>query len=113
MVVFPGGGMKRIGWFCLLFFPSVFIMAIIFYPWKFPLEGTALGSIAMFVGSCVFVSQFGNFWMAYQAIRYEERPLPYILLFLVPFSFIYYYFERVKCKKQARRFLEPNNSARR
>lgn len=33
-------------------------------------------------------------WMLYQAIRYEIRPWRFILLSFLPFSFIWYYFER-------------------
>ena len=39
----------------------------------------------------------GAFWMIYVAIRYEKNPLPMVLLaFLVPFTFVWYYFERVR-----------------
>jgi hypothetical protein len=36
----------------------------------------------------------GFFWMIYRSLRYEEKPLPYILLALVPFMFVWYYVER-------------------
>jgi hypothetical protein len=36
----------------------------------------------------------GLFWMIYHSLRYEEKPLPYILLALVPFMFVWYYMER-------------------
>ncbi len=42
------------------------------------------------------VSPIGAFWMLYMAIRYEARPLPMMLLAFVPYSFLWYYFERVR-----------------
>ena len=45
----------------------------------------------------------GGFWMAYMAIRYEKNPLPLVLLALfVPFTFLWYYFERVRPRKLTR-----------
>jgi len=38
----------------------------------------------------------GAFWMMYQSIRYEKKPLPIVLLAFIPFSFLWYYFERVR-----------------
>ena len=43
------------------------------------------------------VIPLGGFWMAYMSIRYEKHPLPLVLLaFFVPFTFVWYYFERVR-----------------
>lgn len=39
---------------------------------------------------------FGAFWMMYMAIRYEKNPFPMILLALIPFTFVWFYFERVR-----------------
>jgi apolipoprotein N-acyltransferase len=39
---------------------------------------------------------FGAFWMMYVAIRHERNPLPMVLLSFIPFTFLWYYFERVK-----------------
>ena len=54
-----------------------------------------------------FVSLFalpplGAFWMLYVAIRYEKKPLPIVLLAFVPFTFMWYYFERVRPGKLRR-----------
>jgi len=39
----------------------------------------------------------GALWMAYMAVRYEKDPFPMLLLaFLIPFTFLWYYFERVR-----------------
>jgi hypothetical protein len=42
------------------------------------------------------VPPFGAFWMMYMAIRYEKNPFPMILLSLIPFMFLWFYFERVR-----------------
>ena len=41
--------------------------------------------------------------MAYQCVRYEKKPFPLLLLVLIPYSFLWYYFERVRKRKQALR----------
>ncbi len=49
------------------------------------------------------IPPLGAFWMMYVAIRYEERPLPMILLAVfVPFTFVWYYFARVRPGKVRR-----------
>jgi uncharacterized membrane protein len=40
------------------------------------------------------VSPFGTLWMLYQSARYEEKPVRYILLAMVPFMFVWYYMSR-------------------
>ena len=45
----------------------------------------------------------GAFWMMYQSIRYEEHPLGMILLAFVPYSFLWYYTERVRPKRNCGR----------
>jgi len=41
------------------------------------------------------VSGLGGWWMVFKIVRYEKRVFPVILLpFLVPNSFLWYYFER-------------------
>lgn len=45
------------------------------------------------------VAPLGSFWMMFMAIRYESRPWPYVLLAFLPYTFLGYYFERVRGKK--------------
>ena len=46
------------------------------------------------------VPPLGAFWMLYMAIRYEKHPLPMMILaFFVPYTFLWYYFERVRPRK--------------
>ena len=40
------------------------------------------------------VSNIGSYWMMYQAIRYEVRPLRFFLLAFLPLACVWYYFER-------------------
>jgi hypothetical protein len=40
------------------------------------------------------IAPLGGFWMMYMSIRYEKKPWPKILLALIPFTFLWYYFER-------------------
>ena len=59
----------------------------------------------LIIGFAIFyaVHPIGAAWMIYQSIRYESRPLPIILFCLVPYSFVWYYFERVRSGKQSLR----------
>jgi len=43
----------------------------------------------------------GGLWMVYVSIRYEANPWPMILLALVPYSFVWYYFDRYRLVKRA------------
>jgi hypothetical protein len=38
----------------------------------------------------------GAFWMMYMSIRHEKSPLPMLLLAFIPFTFVWFYFERVR-----------------
>jgi len=40
------------------------------------------------------VNSVAMLWMIYQAVRYEIRPLRFILLAFLPFSSVWYYYER-------------------
>jgi len=49
------------------------------------------------------VPALGAFWMMYVSVRYEKKPFALLLLaLLVPFSFIWYYFERIRPGKLSR-----------
>ena len=46
------------------------------------------------------IAPLGAFWMMYMSIRYEKKPFPILLLALfIPYTFLWYYFERVRPKK--------------
>lgn len=51
-----------------------------------------------------FIANIGELWMLYQAIRYEMRPVRFILLAIfIPFSFLWYYTERYSTRTGVRR----------
>ena len=43
-----------------------------------------------------FVNMIGALWLLYFATRYEERALRYMVLTLVPYSFVWYWLARVR-----------------
>lgn len=66
-------------------------MWLITRPW-FP--STVLAEIMS--AAIAAVATIGGFWMLYTVVRYEKNPWPYIFLTLVPFTPLWYYFERIK-----------------
>ena len=48
------------------------------------------------------VPPLGAMWMIFMSIRNEHNPWPMIVLALVPFSFVWYYFERFRGSNQRR-----------
>ncbi len=70
---------------------------VCFYAW-FTI-GSATPNPSIFILPIVLIVMLGNigtFWMWYVAIRWEVRPLPFLLLGFLPFSFLWYYFERYR-----------------
>ena len=47
----------------------------------------------------------GAFWMLYVAIRNKRHPLPIVLLAFLPYTFLWYYSERVRHGKHKTRVL--------
>jgi membrane protein implicated in regulation of membrane protease activity len=58
---------------------------------------------AFSVTAFFMVAPAGTGWMLYQCIRYEEHTIPFVILALVPYSFVWYYFERYRKRKRAQR----------
>ena len=62
-----------------------------------PVPASPMSIVAI---ALVFViSPIGSFWMLYIVIRYEKRPMLYILLAFLPYFSLGYYFERVRGKR--------------
>jgi hypothetical protein len=62
--------------------------------------GSPHGIVLVLVSAVVFiVPAVGTFWMLYMTIRYELQPLHWILWAVLPYSFIWYYLERVRKRK--------------
>lgn len=78
--------------------PTVIYGAIVLFvgtayapPGQFLTSSTPFEPLFSFIS---WANQIVALWMLYQAIRYEIRPWRFILLSFLPFSFIWYYFER-------------------
>jgi hypothetical protein len=98
-----GNLVKRLVWICLRILSFAFAVTMVFfYPFKHPLK-YELGSASVVILPFLALQPFCGLWMLYQAIRHEAKPLPYFFLgAFVPFSYIWYYFERFRPRKQAR-----------
>jgi hypothetical protein len=53
-----------------------------------------------FLVPLILVSNFGGFWMLYQAVRHERRVWRYVLLSMVPFMFVWYAIVRLPLQKE-------------
>ncbi len=73
--------------------------------WAVTAPGTSQNPLFVALLVVVFsIAPIGSFWMMYQAIRYEKNPWPLILCAMfIPFSFLWYYFERVRPAKHLSR----------
>lgn len=83
----------------LLLASTAGIVSVVLGPWS-ALDNAGVGLLALLV----FVAPgVGTLWMLWSCIRYERRPLPFVLLAFVPYAFLWYYFERVEPSIQDRR----------
>ena len=89
--------MRRLLWTLLgVLTTSTAIFLVFFYPFKVPFY-EELGIARYVLEPILVISPFCAIWMVYRAIRYEPKPLFYVLLALfVPFAFARYYAERVR-----------------
>jgi hypothetical protein len=62
-----------------------------------------LGSSGPFRRACLGLAvvvfglhPFGALWMMHHSVRYERQPLPFVAPSLVPYTFVAYYFKRVR-----------------
>jgi hypothetical protein len=70
------------------------------------LPGLSFGATAVLtgvVGLATLVANIGALWMLYQSIRYELRPLLFCVLSIIPFAFVWYYYERYTKRQGVRR----------
>jgi len=75
------------------------IMAISF--WLIVLTDANPIPLTVFVLGCV-VGSAGAFWMMYVAVQQEKRPWPMIWLAFVPFSCLWYYFDRFRPRRSVK-----------
>jgi len=86
--------MKILGWVLLGCAVTGLAFWMVISPW-FPRNPAAELLVWVVFGA----PGAGAFWMLYMSIRYEEHPLPMILLAFVPCTFLWYYFEKVRTGK--------------
>jgi len=93
---------KRLIWICLgILSFALGLTMVFFYPFKHPFI-VEIGRAAPVIMPLLFLQPVCGLWMLYQTIRYEPKPLPYVFLVaFVPFSYVWYYIEKVKPRKQA------------
>jgi hypothetical protein len=72
--------------------------------WSFPtLKTQTFLYLAEFFGVATVFGNLGFAWMFYQSARYEIRPFRFIVLSFLPYSFVWYYFERYSKRTGVRR----------
>jgi hypothetical protein len=87
--------MKTILWMVVV----LLVTALVF--WLLTIPGVPRNPFLMLLIVPIFViPPIGAFWMLYMAIRHERQPLPMMLLALVPDTFLWYYFERIRFKNR-------------
>ena|SRR5580765_206475 len=94
--------LARASHFLAWFVPMVVYLVLYFGVWLRPILMQNLFFL-FFVMSLSLLSNFGAFWMIYQAIRYERRVGRYVLLAFVPFMFVWYALVRVPLRKEFER----------
>jgi hypothetical protein len=80
-----------------------FFFGLFFLSMRLGIRSDSLTFVFALVSIAAFVSQFGTYWMLYQAVRYEVRPFRFVLLAFVPFAFVWYYAERYAKRRAASR----------
>jgi hypothetical protein len=83
--------MRNVLWILLIAGLAIFCGWVVISPWQPHDQGVIMLLIALFA-----TPNIGAIWMIYTAIRNEFRPLPYVALAIVPFSFLWYYAERYR-----------------
>jgi len=60
-------------------------------------------AVLLFLIGLFGIAPLGAFWMMYMSIRYEKKPFLLLLLAsFIPFTFLWYYFERVRPRRLMR-----------
>jgi len=96
--------MRYVFWIFICLILTGVALLIVVGPWV-PKNSLSLFLVLAFFGA----TNLGSFWMIFMAIRHEKHPLAFIFLALLPYAFVWYYFDRVRPKKHRTRLRE--NSA--
>jgi hypothetical protein len=66
-------------------------------------SNSAPAIFAILLSAMEAISVIGSFWMVYQALRYEVKPVRYCVMALIPLTCVWYYVERYSVRKGAQR----------
>jgi len=95
---------ERVESFSLLWAIVVVDILLIFLALGYPdlqvRSGSLLDVVITLVGGA---ADLGALWLFYQAARYEIRPFWFVVAVLLPYSFVWYYFERYSKRTGVRR----------
>jgi hypothetical protein len=85
------GPLKSLAWVVLIASLSAFAFWVVVGPW-FPRNPKVIFALVVFFA----IPNLGTLWMLYTSVRHEQNPWPFVALSLIPYSFIWYYFERAR-----------------
>jgi hypothetical protein len=83
--------MKTLFWLLLIGALGALCGWIVIGPWTPRNPAAILLVVALFAAPNI-----GAIWMMYVAVRYEANPFPFVALAFIPFSFLWYYFDRFR-----------------
>ena len=79
---------------------AFFISVTVFASWVVLGQWQPKNYVVIYAIAALFAaSSFGALWVWYRAVRYEAHPIKFVLLALIPYFFLWYYFERVRREK--------------
>ena len=84
-------------WTIVLLVVGVFGLWVAFGPYSLSINA---GS-GLIVGTIFVLPTVGTCWMLYHSVRYEEQPLPFVFLALIPYAFVWYYLTRASHRRPA------------
>jgi hypothetical protein len=82
---------KELTWPSIIIALNLVAYWIVTGPWIPQHEWEAVLVAAFFMGASL-----GTLWMMFIAIRYESKPWHFIGLAIIPFCFVWYYYERYR-----------------
>jgi hypothetical protein len=95
--------MKTLLWVFLIAGLTAFAGWVVIGPW-YPKDPKIIFLLVLYFG----VPNIGALWVWYVSLRYEKHPMGFVLLALIPYFFLWYYFERVRLGKHQSR--QPLNA---
>jgi hypothetical protein len=103
---------RHFDWRLQMFVFTVIAVATVIASWVVFSSWIPKGTM-IFVATVLFfvASPIGAFWMLYDCAVREKPPFVYFLFALVPYAFVWYYFDRVRPRNARRSLSEATNSA--